>query len=228
MKMAAAEALYDTEQPAGFSLITIGSLDGSEETFSIKVPRLLSFLATGTTDGRVEGINQLREQYQAEYGQDPGAAYYSPGDYTPVIPITYWSFRIMIGLGLLAAAGAALVLWGTRRGRLPTRKAWLWLAIALPLTPVLANSFGWIFTEMGRQPWAVFSLMTTERAVSPSVSVAEALASVIALTLLYAVLAFIELRLLLTYIGRGAAPYVEPADGPPDGDDADRPLAFAY
>lgn len=227
MKMASAEALYDTEGPAAFSIVTLGSLDGSEEKFSIKVPHLLSFLANGNLDGEVEGINQLREQYQEEYGQDPGAAYYSPGDYTPVIPVTYWSFRIMIGLGLLAAAAAALVLWATRRGRVPTRRAWVWVAVALPLMPLLANSFGWIFTEMGRQPWAVFGLMTTQSAVSPSVSVTEALISVVALTLLYAVLAVVEVRLLLTAIGRGAAPYVAPDDDH-GGDPADRPLAFAY
>ena len=72
---------------------------GREEKFAIKVPGLLSFLATGSSDGEVEGINDLREQYEQTYGQDPGAAYYSPGDYTPNIPVTYWTFRLMIGLG---------------------------------------------------------------------------------------------------------------------------------
>ena len=100
MKMAAAEALYDTEKPAAFSIFTIGSLDGSEEKFAIKIPHVLSFLATGSTDGEVQGINQLRAEYEATYGQDPGAKYYSPGDYTPVIPVTYWTFRLMIGLGV--------------------------------------------------------------------------------------------------------------------------------
>ena len=119
MKMAAAEGLYDTEAPADFSIITIGTLDGSKETFSIKVPNLLSFLATGTTDGEVQGINQLREQYQETYGQDPGATYYSPGDYTPVIPLTYWTFRLMMGLGIAAAAVAGWLLWATRRGATP-------------------------------------------------------------------------------------------------------------
>ncbi len=80
MKMAAAEALYETEEScAPFSLFTIGTLDGSEETFSVTVPCLLSFLATGSFDGEVQGINQLREQYEQEYGQDPGAAYYTAG-----------------------------------------------------------------------------------------------------------------------------------------------------
>ena len=227
MKMAAAEGLYETEAPADFSVLTIGSLDGSEEIFSIKIPNLLSFLATNTWDAEVQGINQLREQYQAEYGQDPGAKYYSPGDYTPVIPITYWTFRIMIGLGVLAAAAAGLVLWASRKGRVPAGRGWLWVAISLPLLPVAANSFGWIFTEMGRQPWAVFSLMTTSSAVSPGVSTGEALTSLIALTLVYAVLAVVEIGLLLKFIRAGADPFVEPPD-PSLREQSDEPLTFAY
>jgi cytochrome d ubiquinol oxidase subunit I len=227
MKMAAAEALYDTEQPAAFSVFTIGSLDGSEEIFSIKVPRLLSFLAENDLDARVVGINQLREEYRETYGQDPGAAYYSAGDYTPVIPVTYWTFRLMIGLGMVAIAGAALLLWATRRGRLPAGRGWQWLAGALPLLPLAANSFGWVFTEMGRQPWAVFGLMTTASAVSPGVSAGEALTSLLALTLLYAVLAVVEVGLLVKYIRAGAEPFVEPPD-PKLGQHSDEPLAFAY
>ena len=78
MKMAAAEALYDTEEScAPFSIFTIGTPDGNGEKFAITVPCLLSFLATGTFDGGVEGINDLREQYEQTYGQDPGATYYT-------------------------------------------------------------------------------------------------------------------------------------------------------
>jgi cytochrome d ubiquinol oxidase subunit I len=226
MKMAAAEALYDTEQPASFSIFTFGSLDGTHERFAVKIPKVLSFLATGSTHGKVEGINQLRERYQAEYGVDPGAKYYSPGSYTPIIPVTYWTFRIMIGLGLAAAAGAALILLGTRRGRAPTAKAWVWLAVALPLMPLFANSFGWLFSEMGRQPWAVFGLMTTAQAVSPGVSVADAAISLGLLSLVYLVLGIVEVRLMLRYIKAGAEPFAEPVSS--DGDTSDRPLAFAY
>jgi cytochrome bd ubiquinol oxidase subunit I len=225
MKMAAAEALYDTETSAGFSVLTIGSLDGSEEKFSIKIPGLLSFLGTGHTDGTVEGINQLREQYEETYGQDPGAAYYSPGDYTPNIPLSYWTFRIMIGLGLLAAAVAAWILFATRRGRIPEGRLLMWAAIALPFLPVFANSFGWIFTEVGRQPWVVFGLMTTANGVSPGTSAAEVTTSLVALTLLYGLLAFIEVRLMLLYIRRGADPFEPPSTGESD---EDKPLAFAY
>jgi cytochrome d ubiquinol oxidase subunit I len=232
MKMAAAEGLYDTETSADFSLLTIGSLDGSHETFSVKIPGLLSFLGTGHTDGTVEGINQLRQQYLDQYGKDPGATYYSPGDYTPIIPVTYWTFRIMIGLGLLAALLAGWILWATRRGAVPRRRSVLWAAVALPFLPLFANSFGWIFTELGRQPWSVFGLMTTAQSVSPGVGAGQMLTSLIVLTLLYGVLAVVEVRLLLTYIGRGAEqlPAAPDPDDPddPDGSGADRPLAFAY
>ncbi|QBR93882.1 cytochrome ubiquinol oxidase subunit I [Nocardioides euryhalodurans] len=229
MKMAAAEALYETEQPAAFSVITIGTLDGSEETFSIKIPGLLSYLATGSTDGEVQGINDLREQYVATYGLDPGEKYYSPGDYTPMIPLTYWSFRLMIGLGVLAAVLAGWILWATRRGAVPGGRAILWAAVSLPFLPLAANSAGWIFTEVGRQPWSVFGLMTTAQSVSPTVSTGEALTSLIVLTLVYGVLAVVEVKLMLTYIRRGADPLTEQDLSPePPGDDADKPLAFAY
>ena len=228
MKMAAAEGLFETEQPASFSVFTIGTPDGTEEKFAIKIPGLLSFLGTGSFDGEVKGINDLREEYIETYGQDPGAAYYTAGDYVPVVPVTYWSFRFMIGLGMAAAAGAALVLWLTRRGRVPGARWFPWVALSLPVLSVAANSFGWIFTEMGRQPWVVFGLMTTENAVSPGVSVFEAATSLIVLTLLYAVLAVVELGLLITYARKGADPFVEPPDVPVGGHDDDAPMAFAY
>lgn len=226
MKMAAAEGLYETENPADFSLFQLGTLDGDKETFAVKIPGLLSYLATGAPKGEVEGINPLRERYQEQYGVDPGAAYYSPGDYTPVIPLTYWTFRLMIGLGMAGAAVAAWILWVTRGGRTPQGRGVLAAGIALPFLPLLANSFGWIFTEMGRQPWAVFGLMTTEHSVSPGLSTAEAWTSLLALTAVYAVLAVIEVRLLFTWIAKGAEQLPEPVD--PAGDSDDRPLAFAY
>jgi cytochrome d ubiquinol oxidase subunit I len=227
MKMASAEGLYHTEKGADFSILTIGSLDGSKEKFSIKIPGLLSFLGTGSTGGTVKGIDDLRAEYKTKYGQDPGATYYSPGDYTPIIPLTYWTFRIMIGLGLLAALIGGWILMATRRGAVPRGKLMLYSALALPFMPLFANSFGWIFTELGRQPWSVFGLMTTAQAVSPGVSTFEVLTSLIVLTLLYGVLAFVEVRLLLTYIRRGAD-QVEPPLPPDSGSEPDRPLAFAY
>ena len=116
------------------------------------------------------------------------------------------------------------VLWTTRKGRTPMGRWLLYAAVAAPLLPVFANSFGWIFTEMGRQPWSVFGVFTTAASDSPSVSTGEAATSLIFLTLLYGVLAVIEVGLFVKY-ARAGAPEVPPPD---DTEDADRPLAFAY
>ena len=203
MKMAAAEALYETSQPAGFSLLTIGSLDGQREVWSVTVPHGLSFLATGTWSGKVEGINNLQAAYEQRFG---------PGSYKPNIPVTYWTFRLMILFGLLSALVAVIALWYIRKdGRKPSR----WLvraAIALPLLPLVANSFGWIFTEMGRQPWIVFGLMQTRNGVSPTVGAGAVLTSMITFTLLYAVLAVIEVLLLLRFAR--TVPQTPRADAP--------------
>jgi cytochrome d ubiquinol oxidase subunit I len=226
MKMAAAEGLYTTQSKAPFSFFTVGNLNGEKHRAIIEVPGLLSFLGTGSFNGEVKGIDQLRAEYQATYGADPGAKYYSPGKYTPIIPVTYWTFRFMIGLGLLSAAIGLLILWTTRRGRAPTGKWWIRGAIVLPFLPILANSFGWIFTEMGRQPWIVFGVRTTANGVSPSVGAGVVATSLVVFTLLYAVLAVIEVKLMLSTIRAGLP--AEPAPEPSDSDDADRPLAFAY
>ncbi|SDD34092.1 cytochrome ubiquinol oxidase subunit I [Auraticoccus monumenti] len=213
MKMAAAEAAWETQQPADFSVITIGTLDGQHEVWSLTVPYVLSFLATGTLDGEVVGIDELQAAYEATWG---------PGTYSPNIPLAYWSFRLMMGLGFASLAAGALLLWVTRRGRVPTGR-WTPLLVALPLLPLLANSFGWIFTETGRQPWLVFGLMPTSAGVSPSTSVLEVAFSMIAFTAVYTVLALVEVRLMLTWIRKGldeAPPPRVLAD--------DEPLTFAY
>ncbi len=194
MKMAAAEALYDTSKPASFSIFTIGSLDGADEVAGVRIPSLLSFMATGSPSGEVEGINNLQTEYAEKYG---------PGDYRPYVPVTYWSFRLMIGFGGLAMLVASVA------------------SIGMPLA---ANSFGWIFTEMGRQPWTVFGVFKTAQSVSPSVGAGSVATSLVVLTLLYGVLAVIEVGLFVRY-ARAGAPEIPPdADNEPE----DRPLAFAY
>jgi len=214
MKMAAAEALYDDQQPASFSIFTIGSLSGNEEVFSIRIPKLLSFLAEGDPNAEVRGINDIQSEYEQTYG---------PGDYKPNIPVAYWTFRLMIGVGGLAVLVALWMLWATRKGRSPTSRWLLAAAVLLPFLPLLGNSFGWIFTEMGRQPWIVFGLMRTSSGVSPGTTAAEVITSMSVFTLLYGGLAVIEVGLLLKYI-RAGLPEVEPTEP----GDSDRPMAFAY
>jgi cytochrome d ubiquinol oxidase subunit I len=186
MKMAAAEALYRTTESASFSIFSWGTPDGAHEIFSIRIPYLLSFLSTHTFTGEVEGINDLQAEYVQQYG---------PGDYSPIIWVTYWGFRYMIGLGGIAALVSLAGLWVTRKGKEP--KPWMWkVAIWSAPLPLAASLAGWIFTEMGRQPWIVFGLMKTEDAVSPNVSGLTVLISLIAFTLVYGTLAVVEFKLI--------------------------------
>jgi cytochrome d ubiquinol oxidase subunit I len=186
MKMAAAEALYETTSSASFSIFSWGTPDGSSELFSIRIPNLLSFLSTHTFTGTVEGINDLQAQYTAEFG---------PGDYSPIIWITYWAFRWMIGLGAIAALISVVGLWVTRKGRTPHPIAWKIAIWTAPL-PMIAALVGWIFTEMGRQPWLVFGVLKTADGVSPNLTGLEVLISMVVFTLVYGILAVVEFRLI--------------------------------
>jgi cytochrome d ubiquinol oxidase subunit I len=226
MKMAAAEGLYDTQKHAPFSILTVGSLDAEHHKAIIELPGLLSFLGTGSFNGEIKGIDDLRAEYRARYGADPGAKYYSPGDYTPIIPVTYWTFRSMIGVGLLSVAIGLLLLLTTRRSRAPSNRWLVRGAVVLPFLPIAANAFGWLFTEMGRQPWAVFGVMTTASGVSPGVGAGYVAASMLAFILVYAVLIVIEVRLMLAAVRADLPP--DPDAGDTDDTDPDRPLAFAY
>ncbi|GAA1176864.1 cytochrome ubiquinol oxidase subunit I [Nesterenkonia xinjiangensis] len=217
MKMAAAEGLYETTNAASFSIFTLGTPDGASELFSIRIPYLLSLLSTHTLDGEVEGINDLQAQYVTQFG---------PGDYTPLIWVTYWSFRWMIGLGAVSALISLVGLWLTRKNarQLPARQEQLMWRIfiwAAPL-PLLASLVGWIFTEMGRQPWIVFGLMKTEAAVSPNVSGLDVAISLAAFTLIYGILAVVEFKLILKAAQEGPPELDEDVDA--DSDD----LAVVY
>ncbi len=213
MKMAAAEALWDTASPASFSLFTIGTLDGSKEVWSIRVPGVLSFMATGHWNGTVDGINDVQAAEEKTYG---------PGEYRPNIPVTYWTFRAMVGFGLLMVLLSLIGLWVLRRERMPR---WFTFAAIVSLAlPTLANSVGWIFTEMGRQPWAVFGLMTTADGVSPTVPAGTVLTSLIVFTVLYGGLAVVDGVLMYRYAKAG------PPAAPTESDvDEERPApVFAY
>ena len=218
MKMAAAEALYDTKANAPFSLLTLGTLDGSKSVFQIGLPSVLSFMSTGDFNGVVEGVNDLEAKYDKQYGA---------GNYTPNIPLAYWSFRLMMGFGFLGVFFALLALWQMRKGSTPKGKWFYPAMVSLPFIPLLANSFGWIFTETARQPWAVFGLIKTADGVSAVVSAGAVLFTMIVFTLLYGFLAFIEVGLTLRVIKMGPAEEVDYAD-PKLGGSEDKQLVMAY
>jgi cytochrome d ubiquinol oxidase subunit I len=219
MKMAAAEALYNTESGAPFSLLTIGTLDGSRSIFQIGIPKFLSFMSTGDFNGTVEGINDLQAKYEDQYG---------PGNYKPNIPMAYWGFRLMIGFGAIAFLFALVALYQLRKRGVPTGRWFVPAMVWMPFLPLLANSFGWIFTETARQPWTVFGLAKTADGVSPQVGVGALWTTLIGYVVLYGLLAAIEVKLMIRAIKLGPdeeISYTEPTEV---GGSSDRPLAMSY
>ena len=223
MKMAAAEALCSTETGAGFSLFAIGDVENRCDVRQVTVPGLTSYLADGDFNSTLKGVNDLQAEYAAKYG---------PGNYKPLLPVTYWSFRLMIGLGAASAALALAGLWFTRRGRVPSNPRLGRLALWAIPAPFLANAFGWIFTEMGRQPWAVAPNPTGVDGVRmlvrdgvSKVSAGTVLTSLVAFALMYGVLAVIWFSLMRRYAAEGLPPAHPPEERT---DEDERPLSFAY
>ncbi len=184
MKMAAAEALYTTKSGASFSILTIGNLK-QKPIFQIRIPHLLSLIADLSWNGQVQGINNIQAAEVAKHGA---------GSYIPVVPLTYWSFRIMVGAGILLILLSAWGAWLARGNNLDRlgesrwfRRAALW-GIALPF---ISNTTGWIFTEVGRQPWIVYGLMTTAKGVS-TVTTADIALTFIAFIIVYTVIGVVD------------------------------------
>jgi cytochrome d ubiquinol oxidase subunit I len=195
MKMAAVEALWETESPASFSLFTVGDEANLKDRFAFRIPYLLSILAYNQPSGEVKGIRNLQAEYEQQYG---------PGYYVPSVFTTYWTFRIMVGVGFLMFAVMVFALYHTLRERPLKGKLAALLPLAIGL-PYLANSAGWILTEMGRQPWIVYGLMKTESGFSPNLTPGLVLASLITFTLVYALLMVADIYLLSKYAKAGPA-----------------------
>lgn len=187
MKMAAAEGLFKSENPASFSLLTIGTLDGRSEVFSIRIPGLLSLLAYNQLTGEVKGIDNLNAQFQQQYG---------PGDYVPPVPWIYWTFRAMVGAGFLMLFLAAWALFLVLKERLETSSRFLKILPLAILLPYIATTTGWLMTELGRQPWIVYGLMRTENGVSTAVDGLSVLITLVLYTAVYAGLMVVTIVLL--------------------------------
>jgi cytochrome d ubiquinol oxidase subunit I len=207
MKLASLEALYETEDPASLSLITIENPLTDSLIVDIRVPYVLSFMEYNRFTGEVIGINQLQAQYEQQYG---------PGDYVPPPFILYWSFRAMVGTGLLMILISLFALFIDLRnfyGKYP------WFFKLLPFTialPYLANTTGWILTEVGRFPWVVYELVKLQDGVSKVVTGGMFLTSLIGFILVYGLLITATLYLMFKFAKAGPANGVEvPADVTP-------------
>ena len=194
MKLAVMESLWETANPAPYLLFASIDQDKQQNSLEISVPGALSLLVYGSLDGEIKGIKELQAQYAQQYG---------PGNYVPDIFPVFWSYRIMIGAGMWLLALTAFAFFQLRRNRLE-QNPWLLRAIfwSLPV-PYLANSAGWIVTEMGRQPWIVFGLQRVEQAVSPNVSSGAVWTSLIGFTVLYGLLAVVGVHLLKKFARQG-------------------------
>ncbi len=200
MKLAAAEGLWHSESPASLSFFQIGDEDDRTSVINVRIPSLLSFLTYDSFQGMVPGINDLNLYYQNRYG-----SVYGPGaDYVPpMIWLIYWSFRAMVGFGVLMSLLAVLGLLLWWRGGLARAR---WLLVVLPFAivlPYIANSTGWLLTEMGRQPWIVQGMMRTEQGLSPNLTVTDLWISLVGFTLIYAALAGADFYLLWKFATKG-------------------------
>lgn len=169
-KMATFEGLYETQTRAPILLFGIPDAESGKVHASIGIPGLLSLLIYNDPNAEVTGLDAF------------------PRDERPPVTATFWSFHLMVYLGLffmgLSALGVLLMI----RKKLYESKWFMILAIwTLPL-PIIANELGWIAAEVGRQPWAVYGLLKTSDAVSISVTSAELIFSIIMFVILYIIL----------------------------------------
>jgi cytochrome d ubiquinol oxidase subunit I len=226
MKMAAAEAIYNTQKGAGFSVFATGSFTRHPKALSkdITIPDGLSLLATFNPNGTVKGINQINAAEQKKYG---------PGDYVPIVGVEYWTFRLMIGAGIVMLVISALGVYFLRRRNLRLPNWFLRASVLGFLLPILGNWTGWMFTELGRQPWVVFGLLKTSQAKSPNVGSADLVITLAGYIVIYGVLIAIGGWLMSRELRHGPDPDPgsdEERDLPPGvGGSPSRPdLVLAY
>ncbi len=233
------------------TLMRWGECDESGGELALPVPGLESFMATNDFHARLETVNEVNERMQAKYS-DP-ASYddasrpseemleqYASQDFRPNVNVAYYSFRIMMGLGFLGLLAAIVGLWLLRGNKPYNPKGsgswWNWL---IPM-PFLASTFGWIMTEMGRQPFIVnptaggdlapgggtnLVMLLTDYGVSGSVTGASVLVSLVGFTAIYTFLGAIWIVLLRRYAVEG----IDPAKKTIEYDaSADAPITFMY
>lgn len=161
----------------------------------MQIPYALSILSYNSLSGSVPGMHELQAEYEATYG---------PGNYIPPVRTTFWSFRIMVGAGMLMILLSLFGSWAVWKQRIERHSRYLrWMIPAIAL-PYIANTSGWIMTEVGRQPWIVFGLQKTEEGVSQLVSAGMVATTLIGFTLVYGALAAVFVFLVVRTVREGA------------------------
>lgn len=188
MKIAASEALWtNSGSPAAWTLFARIDPKTHANSDVLAVPDLLSILAYNRTTGSVTGIEELEARYAARYG---------PGNYVPPVVATFWSFRVMVAAGMLMLLLAAWGTWMVVKERYGAARRFLRILLGAIALPYVANTAGWIMTEVGRQPWIVFGLQVTPSGVSPTVTASEVWITLLGFGLVYLTLAVIGFSLV--------------------------------
>ncbi|VVE27963.1 cytochrome ubiquinol oxidase subunit I [Pandoraea fibrosis] len=195
-KLAAIEGLWETKT-GGTPLNLFGWPDMEAETtrYALEIPHLGSLILTHSWDGEIRGLKEF------------------PKDERPNVPLVFWSFRIMVGLGLAMIAAALAAVWLRRRGTLFTSRNFARAMLVLSPTGFVALLAGWVTTEAGRQPWVVYGVMRTAHAMSP-VSAQQVQVSLLILVLAYVLVFGTGVYYLLKILRGGSVLPGDPSTAP--------------
>jgi cytochrome d ubiquinol oxidase subunit I len=186
--LAAMEGLFETADGAPLAILGQPDMEQRKLDNPLEVPRALSFLTYQRWGARVQGLNAF------------------PRDRWPDnIPLLYYSYHIMVGLGTIFVGAMALAAFTLWRGTLYTQRPLLWMLMLMLPFPYIATTAGWVTAEMGRQPWLIYGIMRTPAGVSPHVSSGNAIFTLLGFMGLYTILAMLGLLLVYREIEEGPA-----------------------
>lgn len=200
MKFAATEGEYkDTSSPASWKIVATFDTKNHQVKNEISVPYLLSLLTYHQPTGAVKGMNTVNQELKQKFDHNKSKSIRNIKNYYVPTTTLFWSFRFMAGFGVLLFLIAALGLfWSRQKKDTLARQKWLMYLIGLSVwIPFIANTCGWLITELGRYPWIVYGLYTIADAVSPTTTVGQLIFS----NLLYLVL-FTTLGGVMIYYAR--------------------------
>ena len=185
--LAAMEGLFDTTN--GAPLVLIGQPDMEKKRLdnAIHIPNMLSFITYQRWDAKVRGLNEFPEDQHPDN-----------------IPLLYYSFHIMVGLGTIFIAIMGIAVFWLWRGWLYDSNWLLWILMLLFPFPFIANTVGWMVAELGRQPWLVYGLFRTEEGSSQMVSSGNVMFTLLGFFGMYTVLSLLYIFLMLRRIEHGA------------------------
>ena len=197
MKFAATEGLYeDSGDPAAWTVIAWMNTNEKKKVFGIEIPYMLSILSYNKPSGYVKGMNTINAELVEEHGE---------GDYFPPVNTLFWTFRIMAGIAMLTLLVSSVGLFLTRKKKpvLYESRWMLWVVSLMTVTPFLANTSGWLVTELGRYPWTVYGLFKIEDSISPNVSATSLLISNITYFTLFLTLGGVMVYLVNRQLHKG-------------------------